>query len=296
MMRMPEQAVQPAARRKRNRSANKESVTARVRSLSPASLRQFTKPAGVVVLLILFVGAYKPIVSSSLFDLKHVIVQGNMLIPASQAEALVRQVMGSHVYGGRLDDVRQAFKQQPLIKDVVVARLLPDTLRLVLIERKPIAVVRLSRGLVCIDEDGKVVGDFSLMGAQPTLMGWDERTLAVSRAANLTRLRLYEDLKRALSQMKRNYWDELVNEVDVGNVDDVVINLKQSPITQIHLGDRDFARRFRSILNILDDVLQGRLSVSYINVSDPSRVVVRSTQSGERTQPTHTVKKERGGA
>jgi hypothetical protein len=82
--------------------------------------------------------------------------------------------------------------------------------------------------------------------------------------------------------MKRNYWNE-VSEVNIETLRDVVITLNQNPTTPIHLGNQDFARRFGSILRILDDMIQGKVKVSYIDVSDPLRIIVRYPESDQRS-------------
>jgi cell division protein FtsQ len=242
------------------------------------------KVACAVVAVILIVLAYEPIVSSSVFTLKRIIVAGNVRTSTGQTQALVGQIMGGNVLKGDLAEVRQRLKQQALIKDAVVTRLLPDTLRVDLIERVPVAVVQLSGRLACVDEEGTALGGFNLMGAQPALLGWDERGSALSHSANLDRLELYLELKRALSAPELNYWDK-VDQVDVHNLRDVVVILTESPGTQIHMGNRDFQQRFGLILNRLDDVLKGRIEVSFIDVSDPTRVVVRPPKRIEGEQP-----------
>ncbi|MBI3949291.1 MAG: FtsQ-type POTRA domain-containing protein [Acidobacteria bacterium] len=274
MVRATEQIIQPQARRKRRRSWRKEPAASPHRRVSLAHIYRIVKAVGIAAVVVVLVAAYGPIASSSIFTLKQVRVTGNVRFPASQAEAIVREAMGQYILQGDLAEVRQALKQQPLIKDAVVTRILPDMLRVKLIEREPVAVVKSSEKLVCVDKEGVILGDFSLMGAQPALLGWDERTSTLSRSTNLERLKLYLELKQALGAADLNYWNK-VDQVDVRNLRDVVVSLSPSPTTQIHLGDRDFRQRFSLIVNILDDLLGGRLQVTYIDVSDPSRVVVR---------------------
>jgi cell division protein FtsQ len=257
-------------------------VAARHRRISAEHLFRIVKAVGIVAGVILLVAAYQPIASSSLFALKRVSITGHTRFPPSQAEAVVRDVMDGNVLKGDLTEVREQLKQRPLIKDVVVTRIWPDTLRVELIEREPVAVVALSSGkLVCVDQEGTVLGDFELLGAQPPLLGWDERRSTLSRSANQQRLQLYLELKQALSRSDFDYWNQ-VDQVNVRNLRDVVISLEHSPATEIHLGHRDFHQRFSLILNILEDLLRGQVQATYIDVSDPSRVVIRPpTRSSE---------------
>ncbi|RMG44182.1 MAG: FtsQ-type POTRA domain-containing protein, partial [Acidobacteria bacterium] len=228
---------------------------------------------------------------------------GNNRYPIDQAEALARQVFGSNVMEGHLGEVRQRLMREPLIKDAIVARLLPNALRIRLIEREPVAVVALSSGrLVCVDAEGVVLGNFELLGDQPPLLGWDERASALSRSRNRQRLRLYLELKRALTATGRDDWDQ-VDQVDIHDLSDVAVSLTRSPTTWIHLGDGDFGPRFALGLDVLDairhrnrqqlrrlgiplndEMLVAGVDITYIDVSHPSRVVVRLPGAKLRSQ------------
>lgn len=277
MIPIPAQVVRKAARRKRPRARSSERVMARHPFRLPLRLRAIGPPIGVLAMALLLVAAYKPVMTSPVFELKHVRVITGQRVRADQIEALVRRQMGTSVYGADLDELRQVLKQQPLVEDAVVARLLPDTIRVTVIERQPVAVVKIGDQLVCVDKNGQVIGEYHLMESQPTLVGWASASTTAGRLANLNRLRLYMELQQALSGMKRNYWNE-VSEVDIHNVRNVVIRLDSMPAVPIHLGHQDFARRLSQALRILDDIHHGKLEASYIDVSDPSRMIVGRSQ------------------
>ncbi|MDW8238072.1 MAG: FtsQ-type POTRA domain-containing protein [Acidobacteriota bacterium] len=277
MIQLPAQVVQKSARRKRPRARPQERVMARRPLKLHLSLRSMGRLVGLVTMAVLVVAAYKPVVTSSVFELKHVRVVTGQRVRADQIEALVRRQMGASVYGADLDELRQTLQQQPLVEDVIVARLLPDTIRVTVIERQPVAVVKLGDQLVCVDKNGHVIGEYHLMESHPPLLGWTAANTTASRLANLNRLRLYLELKQALSGMKRNYWNE-VSEVDIHDVRNVVIRLNATPMVPIHLGHQDFARRLSQALRILDDVHHGKLKASHIDVSDPSRMIVGQSQ------------------
>lgn len=273
MLRASAQIIQSPARRRRSRSWPK--AAASDRRLSATRVLSTVKVLGLVVMIGFLVTAARALASSSLFALKRVSVIGHHRFPASQAESIVRKVMGANVWQAELSEVRRQLKQQPLIQEAVVTRIWPDTLRVELIEREPVAVVALRSGnLVCVDQQGIILGDFELLGAQPPLLGWDERRSELSQLANRQRLQLYLELKQALSAADLNYWSQ-VEQVNVRNLRDVVISLAQNPSTEIHLGHRDLRQRFTLALTILKDLLRGQAQVTYIDVSDPSRVVIR---------------------
>lgn len=305
----PSEQIMPQARRRprRQRSWRKNEKAAHRRSLSSERLAKTLKIGGAIAMMLIapfLLGAiFRPLASSSMFRLKRVTIEGNNRYPVEQAEALARQVFGSNVMEGRLRAVRQRLMEEPLIKDAIVARVLPNMLRIRLIEREPVAVVALSSGrLVCVDAEGVVLGNFELLGDQPPLLGWDERASALSRSRNRRRIQLYLELKRALTATGRDDWNQ-VDQVDIGNLSDVAVSLTRSPMTWIHLGDGDFGSRFALGLDVLDairhrnreqlrrlgiplndEMLATGVNITYIDVSHPSRVVVRLPGAKLRSQ------------
>jgi cell division protein FtsQ len=263
--------------------------------------------AAIVAMTVLLAGSYRPITSSRLFELEKITIEGNTRVPTSKVEAMIHRVAGENVYQADLSAVRSALKRHPLIKDAIVARLLPDALRVKLIERQPVAVVARSGRLVCVDEEGSIVGDFALMGDQPAppLLGWAEGSAPVKMAANRQRIQLYLQLQRELSGPGLSYWSQ-IDQIDVSNTEDVTISLSRNPMTWIHLGDREFRQRLQLGLAVLDAIknrnreelqrlglavsdklLADDLKINYIDVSRPPRVVVRlpSAKAGSESIP-----------
>jgi hypothetical protein len=124
-------------------------------------------------------------------------------------------------------------------------------------------------------------------------MGWNEEDSEWARTENRRRVALYLELQKALSTPEPSYWDR-VDQVNIRDLTNVTVNLTESPMTWIHLGDRDFRQRFELGLHILSavkkqdaaelrrlgvaptaELLQEDVTISYVDVSQPSRVVIR---------------------
>jgi cell division protein FtsQ len=262
------------------------------------SLRQALKHwriAAIVAIAVAAAGAYRPITSSGFFALEKIEVQGNERVPASEIEATVRRLMGTNIFHHDLASVRGTLKQRPIIKDATVTRLLPDTVRVSLVERTPVAVVARSGKLVCVDEDGVTLGDYTLMGEQPgpTMLGWAESGTPLKIAENRQRIQRYLGLQQELSAKDSSEWNQ-IDQIDLSDRKDVVISLVRRPMTWIRLGDRDFHDRFvlsqtvlkavegrnreelqRLGIAVSDEQLQEGLKISFMDVSRPPRVVVR---------------------
>jgi cell division protein FtsQ len=323
-----EQVIAPRARSGRRRKSwrGEQAAPVRHRRFSIRSMVKHWRIAAMIVGAILLVGSYRVIMSSRLFALERIEVEGTANIPASRIEAMVRRAGGrgrgspepgpndlrSSIFDLRLELVRDALKREPMIKEATVIRLLPDTVRVRVIERQPMAVVARSGKLVCVDEEGVILGDYALMGSgSPPLLGWEEGDTPVKVAANRERLQRYRELQHDLSAPAPNYWTQ-IDQVDLSDRKDVAISLVHRPTMWIHLGSREFRQRFelsqravealerrnqeelgRLGINLSDEMLGQVLQIRYIDVSRPPRVVVRlpNASVGERKGVGDSVRK-----
>ncbi len=312
MLTRANQVVIPRARRTRERRARRPDSSSKWRDML---IRKGTGTMFQILLLLLGLGglglAYRALTSTSAFQVKTLRIEGNVRVPPEEIQALVREATARGTLRTDLGELRDRLRQHPLIKDVEITRVLPDELRLRIRERVPVALVAQShRTPVCVDEEGVILGDFHLLGSQtlPLLVGWNEEDSDVARVENRHRVALYRQLQKELSEPEPSYWDR-VDQVNIRDVQDVTVNLTESPMTWIHLGDRDFRRRFELSLQILNavkkqdamelrrlgvaptaELLQEDVTISYIDVSQPARVVVRlpeprrATSSPERSR------------
>src|SRR5262245_53135401 len=97
------------------------------------------------------------------------------LLSAGEVEGVVRGLptVSSGVLKADLDKIREELKKNKLMREVEVARLLPDRLRVSVIERQPVALAlkgdinARDRSVVCVDDDGVMFGDSSHWRAKP---------------------------------------------------------------------------------------------------------------------------------
>lgn len=264
------------------------------RYVTPQQLRLILRISAVTAALISALVLYRPIVRSSVFELHEVRISGTKRLTVAETETMVREVAPKSLLDIDLEKLRADLRRKPIIREVEIARVLPDGLRLQITERQPVAVVAQSGHTpVCVDADGVVIGDFHLMGDEqaPPLLGWNDSHTPVGNQENQARLALYRQVQREL--ISGNYWTQ-IDQVDLRDSQDVTVSLSQSPGTWIHLGDREFMNRFELSLQILeairqhnakqllalgvspsDEMFDSPLRISYIDVSQPSKAVIR---------------------
>jgi cell division protein FtsQ len=85
-------------------------------------------------------------------------VSGTDRVPRAEVAAAAEGEVGRSMLFARTDDVAAAIREeQPLARSVAVTRQWPSTLRIVLVEREPVAAVPAGRELRLVDADGVVV-------------------------------------------------------------------------------------------------------------------------------------------
>jgi cell division septal protein FtsQ len=241
---------------------------------------------GLVVLFYFFAG-------SRFFALRGVDVTGNKLLSADDVEAMVKPNVPRGVLNADLDKIRRDLKEYPLIREAEVGRLLPDRLRIVIVEREPVALARRSDGsVVCVDDEGVMFGDNSLWRGRtppPLISGLaesGERASEINRQYVMTYRRLLADLDQTEPPLSSRI-DEVYFDEDQG----IRLILADSRVAVL-IGSEDFRARLNAALDVLDAVrnrdaerlnvlrisdaerLLSGVRIAYLNATDPKRVIV----------------------
>ena len=237
---------------------------------------------GKVVLAIaagvLIFAGYRAAASAAFFQVRNIEIRGTARASAEQVQQVVRREVGPRgVWRADLATVSTQLEHLPWVRTAVVTRLLPDGIRVRIIERVPRAVVRTAAGrFVWVDEDAVVLGEMSPADQMPTffLRGWSEEDSEAARLENRQRVQKYLELARE--------WDasglsERVSEVNLVDVRDIRAQLAgDDSQIEVRLGSKDSATRLKNALNVLDGQRQtprGAL-ISYVDLTQGRRAVV----------------------
>jgi hypothetical protein len=249
-----QQQVAPRAKRPAARRPARPAVARRRGVSAKATVRA----AVVAALALLPVVAYFAVADSAAFTLRRVEVDGARRTEAARLEQVVRQAAGSQLLGADLDDLRRALERERYVRAASVVRVLPDTLRVRIEEREPVAVARLGSGrLVWVDADGYVLEDFRPEGGgaiPPPLTGYEDAGGSDRVATeNRDRIARYLDVREALGA--GDLWERL-DEVDIRYLRNVHVRLADSGVL-VRLGERDYGERLATALSLLDAVRLG---------------------------------------
>jgi len=202
--------------------------------------------AFVLSLALLFIG-YRVATGSAFFALKEIKVSGAVRTSQDDIKTLTRRVVGKKgVWNTDLTTVRNEVEKLPWVRFAFVSRVLPDGIRVRVIEREAHAVVRLSKDkAVLVDEEANILSAAG-QNDKPApfiLRGWDEANTDSAKEDNRERVDLYRELADELSVFGIA---SRVREINLGDVNHVIANVTFSDsVIDIRLGDKDFGNRLK---------------------------------------------------
>jgi hypothetical protein len=277
-----------------------EGVSRPVVRMGGSILLSLLAVAGLVILFQFFAG-------SRFFALKGVDVvwpaaQPGVppLLGAGEVEEAVNRLptVSRGVLRADLEKIREELKRNPLMREVEVARLLPDRLRVSIIERQPVALAlkrdvnARDRSVVCVDDEGVMFGDSSHWRRKPwppLISGLAEDGGEDAKQINRRWIAMYKKLMAELDQTE----PPLSSRIDGIHFDEdrgVRLTLKDKR-EEVLVGKEDFRTRLNVALDILaavgrkdldqlnvlriadaERLLNGK--INYLNVNDPKRPVV----------------------
>ena len=200
---------------------------------------------------LMFMG-YRTVTASAFFDVKKIDIRGAGRVSKDDIEKIVsRQTEKSGVWNADLMTIRDDIEKITQVKSAAVSRVLPDGLRVNLIEREPRAIVRLERGDLWAD-DGAVL--FDLVGkndARPpfVMTGWDESKTDKAAKDNQERVKIY---LKMLDEWQNFELAKRVSVVNLSNLQAPKATVQDSGETvTLELARENFGKRLQKSLEII---------------------------------------------
>ena len=283
-----------AGQRPTRRESSGELLVARFRALL-GYVPAFLKVVLAIVVGILIFAGYHVAASASFFQVRNVEVQGASRVSADDIQSLVRkEVEKTGVWRADLRGMNARLEQLPWIRTAVVSRVLPDGIRVRIVERVPRAVVRTASGRFrWVDDDAVLLGEMLPTDQIPAffLRGLNEEDPEGARKENRERVAKFLELQRD--------WDaaglsERVSEVNLIDIRDIRAQLAgDNSQIEVRLGSQDHGKRLKDALAVLDAQKQtshGSL-ISYIDLSQGKRAIVGLTSgahASDSAEPSNT--------
>jgi cell division protein FtsQ len=176
-------------------------------------------------------------------------IQATGLTQVSRAEMLpvFGEDIGRNVFFVPLDLRRKQLEAIPWVEHATVMRLLPDQIRVAVVERKPVAFTRQGAQIGLVDANGVLLLMPAASMAEhhysfPVLTGIDRGDPATSRKA---RMAVYQRMMSDLDSTGQHY-SEQISEIDLTDPEDArVLMPEQGADILAHFGEDRFLERYQ---------------------------------------------------
>lgn len=108
-----------------------------------------------IFILIIAIGIV--ICTTPMFNVKEIKVTGNSKVSATEIQSLSKIKMNDNIFKYSKKTISESICQNPYIKNVEVKRKYPDTIELIIEERKTVATVKVLNSFAYIDNEGYVL-------------------------------------------------------------------------------------------------------------------------------------------
>ena len=249
--------------------------------------------AGVAILSIVGIGAYA-LESFLQHDARFRIagttnIQATGLAQVSRADMLpvFGEDIGRNIFFVPIRERRKQLEQIPWIEHATVMRLLPDQIRISVVERKPIAFVRQGSQVELVDANGVLLTESPAMMAQhhysfPVVTGVDSRDPLPARRA---RMEVYQRLVTQLDSSGQHLSDQ-ISEIDLRTPEDArVLMPEQGADILAHFGEDHFLERFQRYKAHIAEWRQQYPKLAEVDLRYDQQVVLQMTD-GAHSAPT----------
>jgi cell division protein FtsQ len=235
----------------------------------------------------------------TLANLDQVEISGNHYLARQAIVEKFSRDAGRSILRVPLDERRASLESIPWVDHAIVSRILPDRIRVEVVERTPVAFLRNGTDLNLIDARGvildlPVAGDFKF----PVVSGLSDSLPAAEREQGIG---LYMELLRDLGSVKPEASDH-ISEVDLSDATDVRATLAgigqmgmeglddQGPVL-VHFGNKDFETKFRVFVENIGQWRATAGRVDSVDLRFSKQVVVnpesKAETSGALSSPAH---------
>ncbi len=211
-------------------------------------------------------------------------IMGNSQVTRSELLSVFGSDLGRNIFFIPLGARRASLEELPWVEHATVMRLMPDQLRVAIVERTPVAFIRQGNTIGLVDVHGVLLHlPPAAMAAKhysfPVVTGISAKDPLPVRAA---RMHLYQQFISDLDSGGAKVSTQL-SEVDLSDPEDLwaLLPAEGSDI-QVHFGDSDFLARYRSYQQHLPEWRQQYPHLASVDMRYENQVVLDMAHAGLR--------------
>ena len=233
---------------------------------------------------------------SEMFSLREVQVLGNRHLDSDLIRRAIRQEFPNNLFLVRLRKVRELVEAQPWVQSCQVRRVFPHTLKILVVERRPVVLAKIENELFLADRDGVILEAYGPRFRHLDLAvvrGLESSTLESVSADNRARMEVVMRVLRELDSGAERLSDR-ISEIDITDPGRVALVPLDQPV-KVYLGDSNYRVRYQTFLSRLS--MMRELAAKYgamdsVDLSVEHRIIFHTKMGRESNI---TVKNEQEG-
>jgi cell division protein FtsQ len=247
---------------------------------SNRSPKQTVRLVAVVALLgLLVVGiqnASSALAESDFFKMSHIKVVGNHLLPEQEVITWSNLQVGDNLFDCDLAEVTKRVESQPIVKRVLLLREPPETVVMSLEERKPVALIATSNGLMGLDAESQL---FPIPNTPIDLPIISNLTLVQDSTGTLHNemLPIWTAFLVSLKTETPNFWNE-ISEVHITDKKTATVYLVGDQLT-LHMHQKNPKQQVQNFRAYTQASSQKIAELAYIDLRFKNQVVVGKTMA-----------------
>lgn len=229
--------------------------------------RTMTKGAKVLFSVIVAIVLLALLFSSPLFNIKTIEVEGNSKVSDEKMISISSIQFHTNIFSMKKREAIEKIKTNPYIEDVKIARKLPSTVKIDVIEREPRYMLQFADSYVYINNQGYMLEISNEALEVPILIGFttDLSNIKAGNRINVEDLEKMNMVIKIFETVKSNDMGHLVSKIDISNEKNYTIIL-ESEGKKVYLGDcSDLNTRILYLKAILEKSA-GRSGEIFLNV------------------------------
>lgn len=229
--------------------------------------RTMTKGAKVLFSVIVAIVLLALLFSSPLFNIKTIEVEGNSKVSDEKMISISSIQFHTNIFSMKKREAIEKIKTNSYIEDVKIARKLPSTVKIDVIEREPRYMLQFADSYVYINNQGYMLEISNEALEVPILIGFttDLSNIKAGNRINVEDLEKMNMVIKIFETVKSNDMGHLVSKIDISNEKNYTIIL-ESEGKKVYLGDcSDLNTRILYLKAILEKSA-GRSGEIFLNV------------------------------
>ena len=214
------------------------------------------------------------VLSSSLLQVNHVVVRGNVRLSVGEVETLLDGIRSENILRVDFDRYRRRLMDSPWVERVTLWRVLPSTVEVRVVERSPMVIARVASQLYLVDHQGVIIDEFGPQYRDfdlPIVDGLITPSAARGSLVAPERIRLLDALVRSLDAHPA--LRDRLSQVDVSNPRNAVVLLDGDPAF-LHLGDTRFVERLQLYFDLAPTLAERLAGIDYVDLRFDERIYV----------------------